>query len=179
MISRTCSFETPRLRVGEGHSAPLPPGQDLEKIVVEMLTTAVTRSLPTAWHGDYTLERARAWIIERDREGATLLVIERTSGEPVGLVILFELASNGDPGGVTMRLGYLLAEGAWGHGYASELVGGFVSWCCSQPSIRSIASGVGPDNVPSARALTKNGFVAVDPPDSDDHEQVYELTLHH
>ncbi len=175
MIGRTCEFETSRLRVGEWHSVPLRPGRDLAVVVTEMLTDGTTRSLPSAWHGAYTPERAQAWIAERDEESATLLATGRESGEPLGLVILFELAADDQPDDLDLRLGYLLAEPAWGRGLASELIEGLVSWCRSQPSIRSIAAGVATDNVASARVLTNNGFAPVGHPDHG--EQIYELSL--
>ena len=58
-----------------------------------------------------------------------------------------------------VRLGYLLAEQAWGRGLASELVGGFVCWYEANPAIRHLVAGVDQDNVASVRVLEKNGFV--------------------
>ena len=176
MITRACAFETSRLRVSEWHLAPLRPGKELAAVVAEMLTPAVLQPLPPAWHGAYTPDRARHWIAERDDEGTTLLVTDRRSGEPLGLVILFE--SEAESGtGVEVRLGYLLAEPTWGRGFASELVEGFVTWCRSQPAIRSIAGGVAADNITSARVLTKNGFEAVEDGKGTGTEQLYRLPL--
>ena len=124
-------------------------------VVAGILTEPVTRTLPAAWHGAYSEERARDWIAERDREGATLLVAEKASANPVGLVILLESPSED---GTELRLGYLLAEASWGKGVASELVDGLVQWCRAQAEIRSLAGGVAPDNPASKRVLEKNGF---------------------
>ena len=131
--------------------------QDLGDVVVDLLTGPVTRSLPVAWQGQYSSERAQAWIDERDEEGTTLLVIDSATHEVVGLVILFETKSEeGD--GTEVRLGYLLSENVWGRGIASELVNGFVGWCRDQSSISYISAGVGTDNPASRRVLEKSGF---------------------
>ena len=100
-----------------------------------MLTEPVTRTLPTAWQGNYTVSRAREWIKERDKEGTTLLVVERSTKEPIGLVILIEVDSENANDGIEVRVGYLLAESAWGKGLATELVKGFVEWCRTQAPI--------------------------------------------
>lgn len=126
-----------------------------------MLTELVTRTLPPAWHGDYTVAHAREWIAERDNEGTTLLAIEKISMEPIGLVILNELNSEIDIDGIEVRLGYLLSEPAWGRGLASELVKGFVAWCRTQAHISTLVGGVDADNPASIRVLEKNGFGVV------------------
>ena len=77
---------------------------------------------------------------------------------------------------IEVRLGYLLAEDAWGQGYASELVEGFVRWCRQHPPIASIAGGVARDNVASVRVLTKNGFQRDSTADVGD-VNLYRLTL--
>ncbi len=101
-----------------------PPGghqENLAQLVAAMLTEPVTRTLPTAWQGNYTVSRASEWIRERDREGTTLLAIDKSTKKPVGLVILMEVAGEKDTGGIEVRLGYLLSEPAWGKGLATEL----------------------------------------------------------
>ena len=96
MLCKRCRFETERLRVREWHSFSTDEGQqqDLAQLVAAMLTEPVTRSLPAAWHGAYTVKRARAWIEERDNEGATLLVIDKSTNQAIGLLILFEMDTN-------------------------------------------------------------------------------------
>ncbi len=95
MMCKTCSFATDRLIVGEWHSLPFSDQRQasLDQVVATMLTEPVTRTLPTAWQGSYTVSRAREWIKERDKEGTTLLVIDKSTNEPVGLLILNEMDS--------------------------------------------------------------------------------------
>jgi RimJ/RimL family protein N-acetyltransferase len=131
-------------------------GESLEVAISEMLTPAVTRSLPPEWQGSYSGERARQWVEARDREGATLVVVERSRCTAIGLVILFH--DGEEPDGPRLRLGYLLAESAWGKGLASELIRGFVEWC-QETGVTSVVGGVERGNVASQRVLEKSGFV--------------------
>lgn len=119
------------------------------------------QSLPDAWQGEYTEDRASRWIEERDRDGATLLVVERSSQMAIGLVILFE--SDDGRLGRSVRIGYLLAESVWGQGLASELLEGFVDWCRTV-EIASIVGGVERENFASQRVLEKNGFTVLSDP---------------
>jgi ribosomal-protein-alanine N-acetyltransferase len=159
MVSETCSFLTSRLLVKEWHSLSSEEWteKNLASVVAGMLTAAVTQSLPPGWQGPFTVDRAAKWIEERDREGTTLLVVDRSDEEPVGLVILFETADDG-LNEVELRLGYLLAENGWGKGLATELLLGFVEWC-RLSNIASIVGGVANENVASQRVLEKAGFV--------------------
>lgn len=176
MISRTCSFTTERLLAREWRSLSDEEWlvRDLADVVQSLLTEGVTRSLPEPWQGAYTTQRSAEWIRQRDAEGTTLLVVDHSSRQPVGLVILFEMASEGGTG-PEIRLGYLLAESVWGQGLASELIGGFVDWS-REAGIVSIVGGVERDNVGSRRVLEKNGFVC-DPATEQASEQMFELRL--
>lgn len=145
-------------------------------MVATMLIEPVTRSLPPAWQGRYTVERAREWLKERDDEGVTLLIIDKSTKQAVGLMILFETDAKSDGDGLEVRLGYLLSESTWGKGFASELVRGFVGWCRDQASISSIAGGVAQDNPASRRVLEKNGFRLVQRDgESADDEDLFRL----
>ena len=163
MRTDVCAFETKRLLVKIWHS--FSPGewpqQDLVWLVVDVLTEAVTRTLPEPWQGRYTPERARRWMEERDREGSTLLVVDKATRQAVGLLILLKTVSPDESEGAEIRLGYLLSSPNWGKGYASELVHGLVGWARKQPGLSSLAGGVGHDNVASRRVLEKNGFQPV------------------
>lgn len=176
MLCRSCSFKTERLIVKEWHSFSSDEWmvEDLAAVVVSLLTPNVTRSLPEAWQGRYTFDRARRLVHNRDREGATLLVVDESSKAPIGLVILTEI-DIGDDGATEVCLGYLIAESFWGKGLASELVRGFVEWCRGA-KIEAIVAGVARDNAPSRRVLEKNGFLIMG--DTQEAEQqFFELRL--
>lgn len=143
--------------MGPWHRAVGEHGIDLTEVVAAILTPKSTGALPPAWRGEYTLERARRWVIERDGDSPTLLVVVRSSDEPVGLMILHEEANEHD---VLrhLRIGYVIKESSWGEGIASELVSGLVDWARSQPRVGSMSGGVELQNPASARVLIKNGF---------------------
>lgn len=169
------SFETTRLLVKEWHSfsGESFQSQNLAGIVKDILTPNVTQSLPPAWQGDYTIDRARDWIMERDAEGVTLLIVEKAFMKPLGLVILYDMAAEETL--AELRLGYLLKESAWGKGIGSDLIYGLVDFCQNQ-QVSSITGGVAKDNLASKRVLEKNGFVC-DPATSGEMEQMYTLQL--
>lgn len=165
-MSRDPGFWTKRLRAAEWHRAERTGASlDLSAVVAAMLTEPVTRWLPPHWQGPYTRARAEAWIAEQDAEGTVLLVVHRETDEPLGLVLLFEEPVDD---GIDVRLGYLLAESAWGKGYGGELLGGIVAWCHERGDVRTIIGGVAPENVASIRLLERHGFVADVTAPSDD-----------
>ena len=158
MAVGACAFDTERLGVAGWHEAGRSPVA-LAETVAAMLSEPVTRWLPPDWQGPYSVERAARWIEDQDREGAVSLIERRETGRPLGLVLLFEEPVEG---GVDLRLGYLLAESAWGHGYGGELLVGLVAWCAEQAEVRSVTGGVAPQNVASIRLLERAGFTRVD-----------------
>lgn len=157
------AFSTSRLAVDEWHQVDVDGG--LGPFVVSLLTPAVTRSLPPAWQGPYAFERAESWISERDRDGTTLIVVDRTSGRPIGLFIL-HLTKAGSGDDFDVRVGYLLAEHAWGRGYGGEMVAGFVARCRAHSRITSVLAGVEAVNLASIRILEHNGFERVSADDA-------------
>jgi RimJ/RimL family protein N-acetyltransferase len=94
---------------------------------------------------------------------------------PIGLIILFESAYGTD--GSELRLGYMLAESAWGRGLASELVSGFVEWCQNN-EVASVTGGVERNNIASRRVLEKCGFVC-EPSTQEAAEQLFVLRVRH
>lgn len=132
----------------------------LNTFLVSLLSEAVTRDLPPGWQGFYDEDRASLWFGERRREGPTLLVVDRSEGRPVGLLILAESGNTCGHGDI--RLGYLIHEDVWGTGLATEVVAGFADWCRTNGTIRSIVGGVTDGNAASARVLQRNGFVPSD-----------------
>ena len=162
MVFESCAFHTARLDIREWHTRS---ADALATFIVDLMTEPVTAALPPEWQGPYTPERAATWIAERDAEGPTLLVVERATDTPVGLVILYEIPTDGPC--VDARLGYLFTESAWGRGFASELLAGLIAWCRADGQVRSLTGGVAPDNHASIRVLEKNGFrrLVESPPD--------------
>jgi ribosomal-protein-alanine N-acetyltransferase len=173
-IVRACAFSTRRLMVGEWHDIAGRSGLDLVDSVCAVLTRATTGALPADWQGDFDAERAEYWIEARDAESPTSLAIDRQSGQPIGLLILFEAAAEDHRDQLDIRLGYIVAESVWGRGLASELVGGFVTWALAESTIASISGGVASRNMASVQVLHKNGF-HLSESRADEHE--YRLML--
>jgi len=99
-----------------------------------------------------------------------LIIVEKSTRSPIGFIILFESS-----GGRDLRLGFLLAEPAWGKGFASELIGGFVEWCKNN-DVSTVTCGVEKDNIASRRVLEKNEFVCESHMD-DQEEQMFMLRI--
>lgn len=167
-----CEFTTDRLTVLEWRSAIHELGRSLVDVVHPMLTSSTTAALPPEWSGDYDRARAEDWITGRDRESPTLLAVDHRTGRAVGLLILFE-----EPGAVAgtvdLRIGYLLDEAVWGHGYATELVAGLAGWAEADGAVASLIGGVAVDNKASSAVLRKAGFTVVDH-SPDGHEDIFE-----
>ncbi|MFV1962836.1 MAG: GNAT family N-acetyltransferase [Acidimicrobiia bacterium] len=159
MALTNCSFETDRLVVDD--CSRLLTGDTAEEsrntFVVSLLTEAVTHDLPPGWQGSYDTSRAASWFTERQRESTVLLIVNRSDGHPVALLILSESDNSHRPPDI--RLGYMIDESAWGKGLATEVVAGFAKWCRTSGTIRSVIAGVADSNSASARVLQRNGFV--------------------
>ncbi len=165
----TCAFDTNRFAVDQWHQLEQAHGLDLVATVAAMLTESTTASLPPQWAGRYSLERAAAWIAERDGESPTALAVERDSGEPVALMMLFEVPT--ERPSVDVRIGYLVDEAWWGRGVATELVQGLVDWAQLEPLVETLTGGVTRLNGASVRVLEKLGFDHIE---DDGEEQIYQ-----
>ncbi|NOD32988.1 MULTISPECIES: GNAT family N-acetyltransferase [unclassified Ruegeria] len=149
-------FSTPRLLVNhwtEELQVPL-LRQKLESELSTLLTPNVLKCLPPSMQlQDRDISH---WIDARCVESDVLVVRQRQDGHLIGLTILAtELSLNAVP---NIHLGYLIAENAWGNGYASELLDGLIAALTPGPVTRLVA-GVGRDNPASTRVLQKSGFV--------------------
>ncbi len=163
-------FDTDRLSVRHWRGALEGAARaELEADLAAILSPAVLAPLPPSLHWDGARESLPGWIEARAAESDVLLVTGRESGALLGLMIL--APDPEAPEGPALHLGYLLAETAWGKGYASELVQGLVAARTGQGPLRLIG-GVERSNPASARVLVKAGF-AVDPALSDPGTEIY------
>ena len=114
----------------------------------------VTRFL--AWPRHTTIEQTRAFIelsdAEWERWPAGPYLIESPNGALLGGTGLsFETRQR-------VSTGYVLARDAWGHGYATEALGGIVAKAHELGVLR-LEAYCHPDHRASWRVLEKNGFV--------------------
>ena len=152
---RDCSFATQRLVVDEWR-------RNQESIaeragwIQELLRPAVTTSLPSAWSGGYTTERAAAWVRAREAESEVLAIRMKAESTPIGLVILHFIESDRECPDI--HLGYFLAESTWGKGLATELLIGLIAWLRESNACNELHAGVDRSNLGSIRVLEKCGF---------------------
>ncbi len=102
-----------------------------------------------------------------------MLILDRSSKKPIGLMIVFK--TDDESIGRVVRIGYMLAESAWGQGIGTELLRGFIDWC-KTAKVSSIIGGVERDNIASQRVMEKTGFV-VQPGKASDGELFYRLDI--
>lgn len=60
--------------------------------------------------------------------------------------------------GRTAELGCTLARRGWGHGIATEALGGLLDWLFDQQGVSRVSATLHPDNLRSARVLERSGF---------------------
>ena len=150
------SFTTQRLHVSDWAAELSDPSARarLERSVAPLILPAVLEHLPPSVQD--TEAGISAWIDARAASAHVMTV--RAPRELIGLLFLAD-PDGGAPAPVF--LGYMLAEHAWGQGYASELVQGVVAaWRSVQPA-RDLRGGVAIQNPASARVLVKAGFACV------------------
>jgi RimJ/RimL family protein N-acetyltransferase len=58
-------------------------------------------------------------------------------------------------------IGYGIAPGRRGRGFAGQAVGEIVAWASCAPGVTAVTAETGRDNLPSQRVLQRNGFARV------------------
>ena len=87
-----------------------------------------------------------------------LAVVERATGALIGDAGLHPLGGVGPD----VELGYTLARGAWGRGYATELGAALVEYAFGVLGVPRVVAQVEPDNRASRRVLEKLGMREVE-----------------
>lgn len=168
-------FETERLRCGPWIEEAERIGVDLERTVADLLTSHTTKLLPEAWRGEFTVERAREWIAQREADSTTLLTTDKSTSQSVGLVILAGFPR--DDRETDLRIGYLVSETRQGQGIGTELLAGLVEWARDQPAIATLTGGVDSGNAASIRVLERAGFHRIDEHDDDEGQLLFRLDV--
>ncbi|CAA6822515.1 MAG: Unknown protein [uncultured Sulfurovum sp.] len=150
-------FTTQKLIVKQWHSFnPTELNQpDLIDIINDMLEPDITVTFSMMWRGNYDRERTESWIKERDTESKTLLAIDKTTKDAIGVINFFKVGDRSK--GIKLRVGYFVSKVMWSKGFATELMEGFTHWC-RENNISTIFAGVEPHNIASIRVLEKNNF---------------------
>lgn len=168
-------FTTPRLRIAHWRTARAiqTERKALENALLDLLTPPVLAHLPPSLQLLNRKDSLTDWITARDAESDVLTVRQQQDGMLIGLMILAPSPAATQP--PVLHLGYLLRETAWGQGYATEIVGGFIS-AQSRDTALTLRGGVDTANPASARVLKKCGFTRRDDL-SDMETALYERTL--
>ena len=159
MLANNCRYETDRLRVDSWKNfiSDLKDEQNFIERIISILTPDVTVSLPGDWRKVNSVDSAKKWLNDRDRESEVLAIENIKNGLVVGFLFLNEEYSH-QTGLIDLRIGYLLSKETWGKGLGSELIEGLVAWCEKAGNVSSITGGVEVSNKASIRVLEKNGF---------------------
>lgn len=168
-LEEKCHFQTTNLSISQWSKDLFTPLQ--LKMVLTILSPAVTRSLPDGWQNISSEPDVERWLQSRIEESC-FLVIKQKDTEIIGFLLLYPEQKEHS---TIIHLGYLLGESHWGKGYATELISGLVDWCKKEKDIVRITGGVERGNVASGRVLEKNGFSAMD--ESLSNTITYELLL--
>jgi RimJ/RimL family protein N-acetyltransferase len=139
-----------------------------------VLAPAVLHHLPTPMQPTEADDRILQWLVARLAESEFYLVRCAQTSTLLGLMVLAEQTEQYGPD--IVRVGYMLAQDAWGRGYATELVNGLVSALRGGGQPVRLLAGVGKDNTPSMRVLVKAGF-AIDSDLSDNRTRVFSLAV--
>ncbi len=158
-LKERCRFKTNRLAVY--NSALIAPAfnDQLARRVVEILSPAVTQSLPEGWQNIATAEQALTWLEARQAESVCLVIEHIETTAIIGFIFLYEV--NPAQEKENIRFGYLLRQEVWGQGFGTEVMQGFIAWCQQDGHMASIAGGVEKVNIGSIKVLEKTGFKPV------------------
>jgi [ribosomal protein S5]-alanine N-acetyltransferase len=148
----TVRIDTPRLSLRPFRHADAP---DLLAIYSD---PEVYRYVPIgAWnHVDEAHQRiARDINTMAAGEILRLALERREDSRVIGEVLLFNFAAESRRG----EIGYALARGAWGFGYASEALPPVIDFAFRDLDLRRLQAVIDPRNTASARVLERLGFV--------------------
>ena len=123
----------------------------LEQDLALILTPNVLAPLPEPLQMPRGTSQIAAWIQAREAESDVFSVSDLNSGLLLGLLILAHDDAQ------TVHLGYMLADAAWGRGYATEVIRGLLRATPEGQGVTFVA-GVNFDNPASYGVLLKCGF---------------------
>jgi ribosomal-protein-alanine N-acetyltransferase len=142
-------LETPRLVLR-------PPSVDDAETVFSSYAQDPAVSRYTSWAPHGRVENTREFLrfCEEGWARGTLcswVIARRDDGRLVGMT---DIRLDGHRG----EIGYVLAQGAWGQGYATEVARAVVAWGLAQPALHRIWAVCDLENKASARVLEKVGM---------------------
>ena len=122
---------------------------------------AVYRLLPTFLYehkyddAAYAIEHMRAECFDTKESILLAICLREAPDALVGIAEIYAL----EEGKPKVSIGYRIAQPYWGRGIATEVVSLLKGYLLDQTTTRTITAHVMEENVASARALAKNGFL--------------------
>lgn len=174
-FEHTPLFMTERLSVSHAMDLYLEDQTQLTAEVIELLTPQVVKTLPEEWHNITTAEQALSWLQARFTESDVLMIHDKPSDHVIGFMFTYD--SKTEDGHEAVNIGYLLGEGHWRKGYASEVLKGLVEHYKASSEVQMLYAGVEANNVGSIKVLEKTGFTTSRQPPKNDKNLFYELKL--
>ncbi|MDE8601521.1 hypothetical protein M3I01_001080 [Marinomonas sp. RSW2] len=109
-LCQRCAFNTERLVINSVKSQIFDDSsQRLYTLkVLELLTPAVTNSLPSEWQNITSYEEASNWWQQRIKESSFLSIQLKPNNEIIGFVFLYDNETK--PMQLNLHIGYLLGE---------------------------------------------------------------------
>ncbi|MHA6324760.1 GNAT family N-acetyltransferase [Roseivivax sp. CAU 1753] len=164
-------FDTERLSIRHW-SRTLEDAAERQKLVTDLvpvLAPVVLEHLPPAMQVAQTEEAVSRWVRDRSAESDVYLVRTIDPRSLVGLLITV----TGAPSRTVpeVHIGYLLAQAAWGRGYATELIKGLLRQAHRHAPM-TLIGGVARANRASAHILQTQGF-SRRPNQSDDDVDIF------
>lgn len=120
--------------------------------ILSVLSPNVIAHLPPNFQGLTTIKHAKDWLINMLKDSRVFAITGLDDDSLRGFIFIHNSDTH------QYHIGYLLAEGYWGKGYAQEALSAFIHWCKSTPSIKELIAGVEKSNLASIAVLTKMGF---------------------
>lgn len=110
-----------------------------------------------AWQ---TLQQADAWLQRAaaghaDGSGLQWMIERLDAPGAIGACVLFHFHIESR----RAEVGYILARAHWGRGYMQEAFGAMIEYAFQTLDLRRLEADIDPDNLASARALERQGFV--------------------
>ena len=116
ILSQNCVFKTKRVSVLNWDNNEV--NEFSTESVLKIMTPNVTVALPDGWQNLDTIEKAEKWIVERKADSYFYAISFIETNEIIGFLFLYDSEEINEM--YDLRLGYLLAESAWGVGIGSE-----------------------------------------------------------
>lgn len=134
---------------------------ETERLILEELSTTHTKSIydliissgdlhkSTHIPEGYTLDEATEWVKEKSQQPYFFVIIDKVSGQPVGLIsaIDFDLPSR------NAEIGFWLGKEFRGNGFANEALRSFIDTMFDLTDIQKIFARVFSDNKASIKTL--------------------------